>query len=170
MPPHSKAETLILSYINKGILIDANLLLVLVLGLTHQGILKNHPKTAGYAVDDFHALQKLLDLFQTSLTTPQILTEVSNLAAPHRLGAHKQVFGKVWHALTSNYLEIYMPAKDIIRKNIWYFQQYGLTDAGILMLLDERDVLFLSNDQPLVNQAMSLGKPCLLYDELRSLN
>ncbi|MBT9546373.1 MAG: hypothetical protein IV090_13375 [Candidatus Sericytochromatia bacterium] len=168
MSPHSKVESLIFSYLNKGILIDANLLLVLVLGLTHQGILKNHPKTAKYAVDDFHALQKLLDLFQTSLTTPQILTEVSNLAAPQRLGQHKQVFGKVWQALTSNYLEVYLPAKDIILKNIWYFQHYGLTDAGILTLLNERDVLFLSNDRPLVNQAISLGRPCLLYDDLRS--
>ena len=62
----------------KSALLDTNLLLVYVTGLSNPANLARLHHTRQY-VGDFPLLSRLINHFRTLLTTPNILTEVSNL-------------------------------------------------------------------------------------------
>ena len=62
----------------KGI-IDANLLLVLVVGLNDPRLLGRKKHVAEYCKEDFDVLCGVLNDFDRLLVTPNIITECSNL-------------------------------------------------------------------------------------------
>src|SRR5437773_11765531 len=62
-----------------GALLDANLLLVYVVGKSHPSLLSQFHHTKQYH-RDFPLVERLIDVFfRTIYTTPNVLTEVSNL-------------------------------------------------------------------------------------------
>src|SRR5690242_21168586 len=67
-------------YKDKGVLLDTNLLLLFVIGSYRRDIISEFKRTAQYTLADFELVVKILKFFRTKLTTPNILTEVDNLA------------------------------------------------------------------------------------------
>src|SRR5687768_16510275 len=63
---------------NRGALIDANLLLEYVVGQADRRFLKRNHHTKQYE-SDFPLVKRVVEYFRTIYTTPNIVTEVSNL-------------------------------------------------------------------------------------------
>ena len=138
-------HSLVQKYRRKGILIDANLLVVLLVGQLGPAHLKNCRATKSFTPDDFSLLQRFVVQFDTLVTTPHILTEVSNLAGTlpeGLLGKFRAMFREVVKRLSERPL----PAREIA----WAapFLRFGLTDTAITMIAPRR-YLVLTVDLPL---------------------
>ena len=71
---------LIEKYRRNGLLIDSNLFLLWVVGSTNESRIARFNRTQKYSVEDFRLLRILVHEFQEVVTSPHILTELSNLA------------------------------------------------------------------------------------------
>ncbi len=136
---------LIQTYGRKPIIIDANLLLLLFIGLYDIEWISKFKRTKQFEKEDFELLIHFLKRFQGILTTPNILTEVSNLAGqlPEeiRIEFHK-TFENRFEVLEENYCESKAMAAQP------YFSRYGLTDTVIIQLA-KGNCLVLTMDLPL---------------------
>lgn len=70
-------EAYIKQYRRKGIIVDTNLLLLALIGGTSS--IGEFKRTRGYSDEDYQLLLKVIDQFETLVSTPHILAEVSNL-------------------------------------------------------------------------------------------
>ncbi len=73
-------DELISKYENKGVLIDANLLLMYFLGFYDLRTMCAFKRTEKYSDEDWVLMRRLTSLFKKIVTTPNVITEVSNLA------------------------------------------------------------------------------------------
>lgn len=73
-------EELFSRYRQKGILIDTNILLLLFVGIVNRERISKFNRTQQFTPEDFDILQEIILYFPKIVTTPNILTEVSNLA------------------------------------------------------------------------------------------
>ncbi len=64
---------------HSGYFVDANLLVLLIVGNVNYGHIPKHKRTKAYTVDDYHKLCSILGKVGQIFVTPNILTEVSNL-------------------------------------------------------------------------------------------
>ena len=113
----------LLKHRSKGALVDANLLLVYLVGKTYPNRLSDFKHTKQYR-DDFPLIEQVVDYFPRIYTTPNVLTEVSNLG--------KQVGGEFFNTLRKVILfldEHYCASKDASANA--QFKTLGLTDAGL---------------------------------------
>ena len=74
------AEQLLVRYRSRGVLVDTNLLLLYFVGLYNPSLIPQFKRTRIFTVNDFDVLQNFIALFSKVVTTPDILTEVSNLS------------------------------------------------------------------------------------------
>ena len=74
-------DSLLERYIPKGILIDANLALLYLVGSYDLRLVGDgkYNKLSKFDVEDYHLLLRLKNVFTKAVTTPHVLTEVSNL-------------------------------------------------------------------------------------------
>ncbi len=73
-------EEIIGSYRNKGILIDTNLLLLYFIGKYNKSLIQYFKRTQKYVIEDYELSTSVIKFFTRIITTPNILTEVSNLS------------------------------------------------------------------------------------------
>jgi hypothetical protein len=138
-------HSLVQKYRHKGILVDANLLVVLLVGKLDPAHLKNCRATKSFTPDDFSLLRRIVEQFETLVTTPHILAEVSSLAGklPQPL---LEEFRLLFRRIVKGLSEQSRPATDIA----WdaQFIKFGLTDTAITMIAPGH-YLVLSDDLPL---------------------
>jgi hypothetical protein len=115
-------------YRAKGVLIDTNLLLLYIIGSYNPALIQQFKRTAKYANEDYEFIYRIVDYFSVVVTTPHILTEVSNLA-----GQLPDIFRTAFFDTFRN--KILAISEEQIRSAIacqWTdFQKLGLTDATI---------------------------------------
>src|SRR5438874_3988149 len=70
---------LVSKYRSTGLLVDANLLLLYILGKTNKQRIPAFKRTQAYSVGDFELLDDFVSRFRKVVSTPNVLTEVSNL-------------------------------------------------------------------------------------------
>ncbi len=131
---------LIQHYKQKGILIDTNILLLYIVGAVDINLIRNFGRTAEFAENDFYVVSKFVDYFDIKITTPHILTEVSNL-----FGNRKSL-----QAALSKYIELakkfFLESKKVAETKT--FLQFGLADAAISETA-KNSYLVVTNDNPL---------------------
>lgn len=133
--------TQVRAYRNSGVLVDSNLLLLLFLGGFEPNQISSHKRLSGFTRDDFDLLVKFLDGFAQIVTTPNILTEVSNLSSSIPQGKREVYFS--WFASRIQLLaEEYAPSATAMA-NRW--ARFGLTDAAIAEMAKNR-YLVLTDD------------------------
>ena len=64
-------------------LIDANLLVLFVVGKTDRQLIAKHRRLREFSVDDYDRLVGILRMVDQLVVTPNTLTETSNLLAQH---------------------------------------------------------------------------------------
>ncbi len=158
---------LVQKYRRKGILVDANLLVVLLVGKLGPAHLKNcrATKSKSFTPDDFSLLEQGVAKFDTLVTTPHILTEVSNLAGSlpePLLGEFRAEFRKV----VERFSEQTRAAKEIAQDG--HFLRFGLTDTAISMIAPGR-YLVLSDDLPLCSLLQRRSVDVINFNHVRFL-
>jgi len=151
-------------HFRKGLLLDTNLMVVLLLGLVNKRFIGTKKAAAKYNIKDFYFLQKISEKFDKRVTTPHILTEVSNIASLTKTRDNR-AFMLVSQAIAESYFEIHHTFKELTGYD--HYSKLGLTDTGIVKLVEENNYYVMTNDLPLANIIRSLGKECLYYDELK---
>ena len=70
---------LISQHRGSGLVVDTNLLLLFLIGRTNKNRISRFKRTQAYTIEDFDLLDRFMAEFKTLITTPHVLTEVSNL-------------------------------------------------------------------------------------------
>jgi hypothetical protein len=130
----------LLKHRTRGALIDANLLLVYIVGKMDRDRLSQFHHTKQYA-PDFEIIEAVVELFPKVYTSPNVLTEVSNLGK--KLGVSK--FFDTLRDVINILEERYCISKDVAAASS--FQKLGLTDAGLWTLAAK--LLVVTLDFPL---------------------
>jgi rRNA-processing protein FCF1 len=116
-------------YRSAGVLVDANLLLMYFVGVFDREAIPRFKRTSQFTPEDFDLLYRFLSNFERVVTTPHILTEVSNLAGQLPDHLRERVFEKL--ALGIPLLEERYTASKTIASGA-PFVRFGLTDSAVL--------------------------------------
>jgi len=164
MPDH--LEQLLVEYRTKGIVVDTNLLLLYVVGAQDPDRIDRFSRTDTFTTDDFALLDRLLGYFETAVTTPPILTEVSNLLGqlPKRPRRECTV---LFRALIPKFDERHRPSAAVCDHP--YFVRFRLTDAGIATLSDDSH-LVVTDDLPLYHRLANDQHAVINFNHLRAAN
>jgi hypothetical protein len=163
-------EQLFATHRGKSVLLDSNLLLVFLAGSLSPRLFSQFKRVSAYTINDYELLVRLLSAFTTLLTTPHILTEVSNLA-----NSLPEWLKPDWHrnfaALiaseqdTPGLRERWTPATEL--SQIPEFIAFGITDAAVTEL--SADALVVTEDYRLSGVLRSKGIAVLNFGDLRKL-
>ena len=158
-------KKLIQFYRRRGAILDSNLLLLLLVGLLDESLVPNFKRTRNYSVEDFHTLRRAISLFKKICTTPNILTEVTNLGKFD--GKYKQKFADLMAKNILSMEEHYIESKVVIGS--LEFLRFGLTDT-INMTVAAKGFLLLTNDAPLASHCREVGIAVININHLKQLN
>jgi hypothetical protein len=147
----------------KAVALDANLLVLLMVGLTRPGYIKAHKRLDGYDFDDFCRLGAILDQFESIVVTPNVLTESSNLLRQTAEPARSEI-GAVFAGHILKLAEQHVPSKDASARP--EFLRLGLSDAALLEI-NKADVTMLTADGKLWIAALDAGYEALNFNYIR---
>ena len=172
-----KNEQIIINFIehtNKEILfLDTNVFLLFLQGLqiekfptiksidkeTGQNIdkktirLLNNSKN-GFSINDYRLLARIISNYRRILTTPHVLTEISNL------NKSKNVREKIFHRLvylieTKLVFEEFVPIEDIISERV--FNKFGVADIGIVKKVLDTNIGVITTDSNFFGYLMNIN-------------
>lgn len=161
----SDIADLISRYRTKGLLVDSNLLLLYFVGAYDPRRISTFKGTAQFGQDDFDLLLRLVGLFERIVTTPNILTEVSNLSGQLRKD-EKRTYFEDFANVVPRFSEHYGVSSEICA--LQHFKDFGLTDSGIIDLARD-SFLVLSDDGPLIGYLQNVGIDVINFNHVRFL-
>jgi hypothetical protein len=144
----------------KGALLDANLLIVYLVGKYDMDMMRSFHHTKQY-VEDFPLIERLVAFFRIIHTTPNVLTEVSSLGKSLGSG----FYDTLQRAITG-LDEKFCLSKDAATNP--HFNTIGLTDSG-LMSLAANGILIVTADWPLYSILRSKDIEAVNINHLRPL-
>jgi hypothetical protein len=160
-------DPLLAKYRRKGLLLDTNLLLLLIFGrfapkaITEFKLLTNQ----AFTVADFELLKALVSIFSTVITTPHILTEISNQCGLYHGRSRADLMAGV-SLLVQQFNEQYLESKDVVRRND--FAAFGLTDSAITAIAPGK-FLVLTKDSKLVAHLQKNKIDAINFTHLRDI-
>ena len=150
--------------IGKHVLLDTNLLLVVIIGYIDQSLICRHKRTSSYTSRDF---QRLIEILRDTVlvTTPHILTEVSNLGSHGLHGETKEFFfNTLKHFVVKIFEELSVSSTIVVESPV--FTVLGLTDAAIEQIA-QKGIVILTADAPLAAQLNGRNLKVINYNHLR---
>ena len=153
-------------YRSRGILVDTNILLLYFVGQYDRSKIGQFKRTRDrYSAEDYDVLALLLSRFDRIVTTPNILSEVSNLsqhwAEPSRAGYSYTFANRI-----AELSEQYVVSADAA--SLPCFPKVGLTDSGIVRLAND-GYLVLTDDFELYGRLSKAGIDVLNFSHLRPI-
>ena len=146
----------------RGLLIDANLLVLMIIGRVSDGhFIERSGRLDAYCIEDYDNLWKFVADYGEVWITPYIAAEVSNLidlkghARDEAFEIARLIFKEFKQVDTSL-------AKDCADRS---FIEFGLTDASVIAL--SKDIDILTNDRRMFN--MLLDNQILPYTPVKAL-
>jgi len=146
-----------------GLLIDTNLLLLYLVGKTNKNRIQAFKRTRQYSVQDFDLLEILISQFTTLITTPHLLTELSNLAALQ--GPELSRLRTLFKETVEQTQEFYDESRRIVSDAA--FSRLGLADAAIATLC-RRSLLVLTDDLELYHALTTRGFDAINFNHIRT--
>lgn len=152
----------------QGVIIDANLILLLIVGSCDLRLIDTHKNLSGYSREDFCTLGDAISLFNDVYLLPHIMAEVSSLARQIKNPARARIQAQL-RKLVEGAIELPAVSLDGVRRD--EFDRLGLTDAVTLAICTlgkgATDLCLLTADQDLAIQAEMLGCPTINFLHLR---
>ncbi len=148
----------------RGILIDTNLLILLLDGSYNEGKTLSSKRTQFYSIEDYRYLIAFLKNFEKHLYTPNILSEITNLADSINHELYFLFFQHIKKAL-SVFTEDSISSEEILQ--LKSFLKFGLTDAVNCKLSDK--YLILTDDSRLYSYLANQGLPAINFNHIRDL-
>ena len=161
-----EADPRFAKYRNKGLLIDANLLLLYLVGELEPAFVPKFKRTRNFRTEDYFLLKPIIDFFSITVTIPGVLTEVSNLAGHLDGPRHAHFFSRSAeriHLLK----EEHIPSVEVAKTSL--FHRLGLTDAALILACKDR-YLALSADFALVSFMENNAMDVINFNHLRFQN
>jgi len=146
-----------------AIVLDTNLLILLVVGLTNEKYISSHKSLSAFSVEDFRLLRTSLEETKSLIVTPNTLTETSNLLRYIKEPAKSEIHG-VFDAFVRKSREVYVKSNEACLRQ--EFVRLGLTDNAILEVA-KNDVLILSADLDLCIAAEIAQYKVVNFNHLR---
>ncbi len=146
------------------IAIDTNLLLLLVVGHVSRPFILEHKRLGAFTLRDFDELRIAVGQTDSIITTPNAMTEVSNLAIQGVREPYRSQIRSVLAEFAGRMREHYRPSAEIVRTDDFF--ELGLTDSAWLQILDD-DVILMSDDRQLCRVAEARGFVAYHLDDLR---
>jgi len=157
-------EYLLKEYRNKGAIIDTPLLLLYFIGKYDINRIKTFKRTKKYSEEEFYIICNLiLGHFSKILTTPNILTEISNLSGqlPEKIKFYEKLKTEI------NILdEKYFPSQNLCENE--KFSEFGLTDISIKFLAN-KEYLIITDDLPFVNFLENKTIPVINWNHIKTM-
>lgn len=157
-------EKAVAKYASRGVLIDSNIVLLYVVGGTDPQMIAQHKRTQSFRIDDFHLLDEFLARFHRKVTTPSILTEVSNLAGQIGEPLRSRCLQRLRQEIEELH-EHFDPSVSIAADEL--FPAIGLTDCAIKWAA-QTGYLVLTDDFRLTNRLTSLKIDAINFNHLRA--
>jgi hypothetical protein len=153
---------LIRKYSQSGILVDTNILLLLLVGNVDPDMIPRFKRTSQFVPEDYELLKRLLALFIRIVVTPNILSEVSNLAGqmgePVKSVCFSCFFDNI-EVMKESYVESRIVSRD-------HLVRFGLTDSTTF-LLSSQPILVLTDDFRLSNYMSHHGLDVINFNHIR---
>jgi hypothetical protein len=139
-------------------------LLLLWIGSFDRTLISRFKRTQKYSAEDFDLLVSLLKRIPSIVTTPHVLTEVSNLAGqlPENIA---EEFRSELRIVFDRLNEQNFPCRNVAAET--GFITLGLTDCS-LTLLARQKVLVLTDDFPLYANLDAQSMPVINFTHVRS--
>jgi rRNA-processing protein FCF1 len=116
-------------------------------------------------------LSELMDFFASGstsvVTTPHVMTEVSNLLGHSQEDWKPDVFQNLADVIVVH-KEHYIPSQDIAIPK--HFASFGLTDLGILAVALKEKCLVVTDDSPFANYLRQKQIDAFEFRRLREIN
>ena len=112
---------------NPALLLDSNLLLLLLIGSLDRDLVRNFKRTSSFSDSDFDLLQDIVVRSGGIITTPHVLTEVSNLANSLRDDL-KPSFSQIFKVSIAHFEERFTAATELSQDPLFRF---GMTDTSL---------------------------------------
>lgn len=145
------------------VLLDAQLLVLLVVGGTSRRYIARHKRLDHYTAADFDALIGLVHPLDRLVVTPNVLSEASNLLRHIREPARTEIFG-VFREFIQSTSETYVPSGAAATHPA--FLRLGLADV-VCLSAEVADVGLLTADNELYLAALRGGRDVLNFWHLR---
>ena len=142
-----------------GCFLDANLLVLLVVGSVDRELIAKHRRLRRFAAEDYERLLGLIARVERVFVTPNTLTETSNLLAQHRDPERSRFFDRLRFIIQES--EEVVVASAVAATNR-AFQRLGLTDAALLEVV--------TAETPLVTVDLDLYLAALAKDPYAAVN
>ena len=148
----------------RPMLIDTNILLLYFVGTVDRQLIPVFKRTATFAPEDYDTLLSLLRRFDRLLTTPHVLTEVSNFLDQVKGPRREECFA-VFTAAIAGIEERYASSRSLA--TVDQFPVIGLTDTAILSAAE--DCVVLTDDSTLYNFLLAKGAGVINFNHVRTL-
>lgn len=148
----------------KGVALDTNLLVLLLVGRAAPGLISIHKRLRAFDAEDFSLLVRVLGAANHLVIIPQCVAEVSNLAVqgvddPLRSEILLGLKGLVGSAIERDIASGFAVAQE-------EYMRLGVTDAAWLAALDQNAKL-VTADVELYLAALRRGHDAVRFSELR---
>jgi len=148
------------------VVVDANLLVLLVVGSASKAYIARHKRLRNYTVEDFELLGLIVAAFSGIVLLPHILAEASNLARQIDNPARAQVQNAL-RTLIMSTTELTIQSSFGAQRD--EFDESGLTDAVILhlcsMSINGISPTLITADSELADSAYSQGYSVIDYKQ-----
>lgn len=161
-------QDILQKYSKIGLIIDTNLLLLYLVGIYDVNLITNFKRTAKYTSEDFNIIDNFLKYFNKVITTPYILSELSNLSLQIKEPKKKDYFIYLIKVLKQYYEEHI--AKDTIldSRELYLLPQIGFTDLSIIEAVKKNEYLVFTDDFKLTGYLQSLKFDVINLNHIRT--
>ena len=149
-----------------AVLLDANLLVLLIVGSASRKMIGRHRRLRQYTEDDFDLLRRLISGHSPILVSPNTLTEASNLCRQISGREHERI-AEVFRALLEEGTQEQFIGSQTATKHE-AFPSLGLTDAVILQQMESRPLL-ITADLDLFLAAQRSGHAAINFNHVRPI-
>jgi hypothetical protein len=119
--------------------LDANLVMLLIVGLADENVVPKYKRTRAYSVEDFRLLLEIIASYAEIAVVPNALSEVSNLLSFEPDQLSRKILSS-FSRFISGAREFYVTSVDAAGRN--EFRWLGLSDSAILEIAkQEMDLL-----------------------------
>lgn len=152
-------SALVVKYRNSGVFIDSGLLLLYIVGSKDPRLIRNFRRTTAFNENDFNLISGFIERFDRKITSPHILTEVSDL-----LGENND-----FHTILNIYIntseEKYLTGREITKCDS--FLKFGLADSAVIEISRNSHLIFTA-DNRLYGYLENIGIDAISFDLLKS--
>ena len=149
-----------------SVLLDANLLVLLLLGNLHRDWVGRHRRLSRFRPEDLDVLHRVLRPVRRLYTTPSVLAEVSNLAFSREDSRRVEVM-RALASLIGVVDEVYARSDELATTGA--FHRLGLTDAAVVEAA-RLPCVVLTDDFALAGYLQAAGLRVINFNHLRGLD